>query len=157
MACLEKLERYLHEHRVPYRVERHRAAFTAQEIATAEHVPGRRFAKVVMAHADGELIMLTLPAPYLVDTDLLSTVVGKTARLAEEAEFAPRFPDCEPGAMPAFGNLYGIPVLVEADLATGDPIVMQAGDHRVTVELAYRDWERLVRPTVAHFSHPSSG
>jgi len=155
MACLEKLERYLREHQVPYHIERHRVAFTAQEIAAAEHVPGRRFAKVVMAQADGELIMLTVPAPYLVDTDRLSTVVGKPARLAEEEEFAPRFPECEPGAMPAFGNLYGIPVFAEADLATDDPIVMQAGDHRVTLELPYRDWERLVRPTIAHFSHPA--
>lgn len=152
MTCLEELERYLGEHDVPYRVTHHRRAFTAQEVAATEHVAGRRFAKVVMAFAGRELVMLVVPAPYRVDEDKLGAIVGAPVRLAHEGEFAARFPDCERGAMPAFGNMYGLRMFAEAGLASDGLIVMQAGDHRVTVEVPYPEWERLVQPTVAHFA-----
>lgn len=110
------------------------------------------FAKVVMAAADGDLVMLVVPAPAAVDTAKVSELVGKPARMATEREFAPAFPDCEPGATPPFGDLYGLPVYVDRDLERNERIVFQAGTHAVTMSVSYADFEHLARPTVAEIA-----
>lgn len=150
MDCKERLEEFLREHDVAFEVQEHRPAFTAQRVAATEHVPGRMFAKVVMAEEDGELVMLVLPATRVVDTEKAGAVVGgEPLRLAAEREFAPRFPDCEAGAMPPFGNLYGVPVYVDRELGRSDTIVFQAGTHTLTMSVPYADFERLTHPTIA--------
>ena len=149
MDCKERLEAYFRENGVPFEVQEHRVAFTAQRIAASEHFPGRMFAKVVIAEEDGALVMLVLPASSAVDTRKASEVVGKPVRLAAEREFAPRFPDCEAGAMPPFGNLYDMPVYVDHDLGASEKIVFQAGTHTATMSVPYAEFERLARPTVA--------
>jgi Ala-tRNA(Pro) deacylase len=145
----DRLERYLRENGVPFEVQEHPTAYTAQKIAASEHVPGRMFAKVVMAITDEDLMMLVLPAPSVVDVAKVSDVVGKSVRLANESEFASTFPDCEAGAMPPFGNLYDVPVYVDRALGRNERIVFQAGTHSVTMSVAYADLERLAGPTVA--------
>ena len=152
MQGKERLEQYLRESKVPFQMQHHPQAFTAQEIAGSEHVPGKMFAKVVMVLADGKLTMLALPAPYVVDFGKLKAVLGANdVRLAEEGEFAPAFPDCEVGAMPPFGNLYDLPTCADKALADDDTIVFNAGTHTDTVSLTFSDYERLAKPTVAEF------
>ena len=110
-------------------------------------------AKTVMVLADGKLVMLALPAPYQVDMDKAGTVLGVgEVRLAQEEEFEDTFPDCEVGAMPPFGNLYEVPVCVEATLAEDETIVFRAGTHTDTMSVRYTDFERLVEPTTAEFA-----
>lgn len=149
MDARDRLESYLGENGVAFEVLEHPTAYTAQKIAASEHVPGRMFAKVVIAAADGDLVMLVLPAPSVVDVGKLSELLGKEARLASESEFAPAFPDCQPGAMPPFGNLYDVPVYVDEALGRNERIVFQAGTHSVTMSVPYADFERLVGPTLA--------
>jgi Ala-tRNA(Pro) deacylase len=145
----ERLENHLRENGVAFEVQEHPTAYTAQKIAASEHVPGRMFAKVVMAATNGDLIMLVLAAPSVVDVAKVSEVLGTQARMASEKEFAPAFPDCEPGAMPPFGNLYDVPVYVDRALAENERIVFQGGTHSVTMSVPYADFERLTAPTVA--------
>ena len=153
MDCRERLEDYFREHEVAFDVQEHRPAFTAQRVAATEHVPGRTFAKVVMVEEDGELAMFVLPATSVVDTRKASDVMGgKPVRLATEREFAPRFPDCEAGAMPPFGNLYDVPVYADRGLSESDRIVFQAGTHTLTMTVPYADFERLAHPTIADLS-----
>jgi Ala-tRNA(Pro) deacylase len=153
MSALERLRSYLERQEVAYQLREHPEAFTTQEIAALEHVAGRRMAKVVMVLAGEQLLMLVLPAPARVDVERLGAVVGGgDLRLAHEEEFAPAFPDCDAGAMPPFGNLYGVPVYVDQALAEDDWIVFQAGTHRHTMELAYADFQRLVEPEVVSLS-----
>ena len=109
----DRLENHLRENGVVFGVQEHPTAYTAQKIAASEHVPGRMFAKVVMASTDGDLIMLVLAASSVVDVAKVSEVLGRQARLASEGEFASAFPDCEAGAMPPFGNLYDVAVYVD--------------------------------------------
>jgi Ala-tRNA(Pro) deacylase len=150
MDCRDRLESYFRENGVVFEVQEHPTAFTAQKIAASEHVPGRMFAKVVMAKADDDLVMLVLPAPSVVDVARVSEVLGgKEVRMAREAEFASAFPDCEAGAMPPFGNLYDMPAYVDRTLGRNERIVFQAGTHTVTMSVSYADFERLARPTVA--------
>jgi Ala-tRNA(Pro) deacylase len=150
MDCKERLEGLFRDNGVPFEVQEHAAAYTAQKVAASEHVPGRMFAKVVMAEGEGDLIMLVLPASSVVDTAKASEAIGgKPVRMASERDFAPRFADCEPGAMPPFGNLYDVPVYVDRALGNNERIVFQAGTHTVTMSVPYADFERLAHPTVA--------
>jgi Ala-tRNA(Pro) deacylase len=153
MQCRERLEAWFREQRVSFDRQQHSEAFTAQQVAAAEHISGYWVAKVVMAVADGMLAMLVLPAPHRVDLVRLKGVLrAGSVRLAREEEFANLFPDCETGAMPPFGNLYGVPVYVDVRLAQDPHIVFNAGTHRETMRIAYADYERLARPDVADFA-----
>jgi Ala-tRNA(Pro) deacylase len=150
--CKDRLEAYLREKQVTFDVRHHPRAITAQEVAASEHVPGKMLAKTVMVLADGKMVMLALPAPYQVDVDKAGKVLGGEVRLAKEEEFENTFPDCEVGAMPPFGNLYEVPVYVEAALADDETIVFRAGTHTDTMSLSYADFERLVEPTISEFA-----
>jgi Ala-tRNA(Pro) deacylase len=153
VECRDRLEDYLRENRVPFEAQHHPRAVTAQEVAASEHVPGKMLAKTVMLLADGEMVMMALPAPYQVDLEKAATALGvKEARLAEEEEFEDTFPDCEVGAMPPFGNLYGVPVYVDETFAEGETIVFRSGTHTDTMSVSYAHFERLVEPTIAEFA-----
>jgi Ala-tRNA(Pro) deacylase len=143
----EKLKRYLDENKVGYEVIRHGEAFTAQEIAAAMHVKGKMLVKVVIVGSEKGYLMVALPADRRVDIAALRADLGlKMASLATEDEFRRMFPDCEAGAMPPFGNLYNIPVYVDKALTEDEDIIFQAGNHYEAVKIAYKDFERLVKP-----------
>ena len=153
MDCRGRLERWFRDERVTYELKEHSEAFTAQQVAATEHGSGYWVAKVVMVVSAGMLVMLVLPAPFRVDLVRLKEALGAgVVRLAREDEFANLFPDCEVGAMPPFGNLYGVPVYVDAALAKDPFIVFNAGSHRETMTIAYADFERLAHPQVADFA-----
>jgi Ala-tRNA(Pro) deacylase len=148
-----KLQAFLDNHNVKYETIVHSIAYTTQGIAALTHIAGKKLAKTVIVSMDGELAMAVLPACEHVDTHALKLATGaETVRLATEFEFGNRFPECETGAMPPFGNLYGMRVFVEESLTKDDEIVFNAGSHRELVRLSYRDFARLVQPTEARFS-----
>lgn len=150
MTCRERIESYLRASGVPFEIREHPLAFTAQEVAAVEHVKGRRFAKVVMVVADDEMRMVVLPASEKVSFDRLRTAIqARSVRLAGEDEFASRFPDCDAGAMPPFGHLYGTSVIVDETLTRNERIEFQLGTHTTTMSLAYSDFAKIERPTVA--------
>ena len=153
MPILTKLREFLDQKKVAYEIVSHRQAFTAQEIAAVEHVPGKQLAKVVMLRSGKDFLMAVLPAPHRVDLDSAKAVMGKAdLALATEQEFKGLFPQCEPGAMPPFGNLYGLPVYVDRALTEDEEIVFNAGTHTQTVKMKYADFARLVQPKVAAFA-----
>jgi Ala-tRNA(Pro) deacylase len=157
VQCKDRLEDYLRENGVPFEVQHHARAVTAQEVAATEHVPGKMFAKTVMVLADREMVMLVLPAPHHVNPEKAAQELGaKEVHLADEESFEDTFPDCEVGAMPPFGNLYGVPVYVDETLAEDETVVFRAGTHTDTMSVRYADLQRLVQPTVASFADPPS-
>jgi Ala-tRNA(Pro) deacylase len=148
-----RLKEFLDTNHVKYVAIRHSAAYTAQEIAALAHIRGKEMAKTVMVKVDGKMAMAVLPASHKVDTSLLKAVAGaESLALATEAEFKGLFPDCEAGAMPPFGNLYEMPVYVDAALTKDEEIAFNAGSHNELIRMAYREFERLARPVVAAFS-----
>jgi len=97
--------------------------------------------------------MAVLPASFNVDLSLLKGAAGaKTVALASETEFKDQFPNCEIGAMPPFGNLYGMPVLAEESLAKDKEIAFNAGTHSELIRLSWDDFVHLVKPKVLKFS-----
>ena len=146
----QKLKRFLDENGIRYVAIQHSPAFTAQEVAASAHIPGRELAKTVMVKLDGTMAMVVLPATKKIDLDQLEQVTGvRTAGLASEREFQAMFPDCEPGAMPPFGNLYDVRVFVDELLALDEQIAFNAGTHAELIQMAFDDFRRLVNPTVA--------
>jgi len=153
MPVARKLKAFLDEHRVRYHVLSHHERFTSSEIAQALHVPGQELAKVVMVKAGDKLVMVVLTANDRVDLAALKGAMGvREARLATEDDFRGTFPDCEVGAMPPFGNLYDVEVFADAALSKDKEIVFEAGNHKEAVKLAYEDFDRLVKPTVAEIA-----
>lgn len=149
---LKKLRDFLDSHHVRYAVISHSPAYTASEIAESAHIPGRELAKTVIVKIDGRLAMAVLPSTQNVHTEALRQAVGaREVGLAAESEFASHFPDCDPGAMPPFGNLYGLEVFVSPRLGDDEQICFNAGNHRELLRLSYADFERLVQPVPVAF------
>jgi Ala-tRNA(Pro) deacylase len=150
---VQRLKDFLDEHQVKYVVISHSRAFTTQEIAAATHIPGKELAKTVIVDIDGKTAMAVLPGSQKVDLALLRDALGaERVTLAKEAAFKDRFPGCDLGAMPPFGNLYGMPVYVADSLTEDEEIAFNAGSHDQLVKMAYRDFERLVKPEVMRFA-----
>jgi Ala-tRNA(Pro) deacylase len=149
MDCKDRLQTYFREHDVSFESATHSEAYTAQEVAAALHVSGHQLAKVVIVWADDELTMTVVPASERVDLRQAAEVLGADkVRLASEPEFAGRFDDCKLGAMPPFGNLYDMPVVVDPSLGEHEEIVFSAGTYTDSMKIAYDDFERLVQPKV---------
>jgi Ala-tRNA(Pro) deacylase len=146
------LKRFLDEHGVKYVSIEHSPAFTAPEVAESAHVAGSNFAKTVIVKLDGQLAMVVLPANRKIDLgELRDMMLSERIELASEGEFQSRFPDCEIGAMPPFGNLYGLPVYVATSLADAEEIAFNAGTHREVIKMPFEEYANLVNPTVMEF------
>ena len=147
---LMTLKQFLDSKQIKYIVISHSVAYTAQGIAALAHIPGKELAKTVIVKIDGALTMAVVPASRHVDLAMLKSAAAATSvELASENDFKARFPDCETGAMPPFGNLYQMPVIADESLARDKEIAFNAGTHRELVRLAWEDFERLVKPTIA--------
>lgn len=145
-----ELKEYLDARHVRYEIFRHAPAYTAQEVAQRIHVHGWDFAKAVLVRAGGRLLLVVLPAPLHIDLARLSRAcAGARVELVPEYELSELFPDSELGAMSPFGNLYGLPVMVDRRLAERARIVFNAGSHAEALRIACADFKRLVEPTVA--------
>ncbi len=152
MAMLPGLRDLLEQNQVSFSHHVHPTAYTAREVAEAEHRPPREIAKVVVFFSDNGYGFAVLPADFVVDLSELKAALDLTrVRLATEKELAELFIDCELGAMPPFGNLFGMPVYVDSSLAKQDTIAFNAGTHRDVVHMKYKDFERLVQPRIVHF------
>ena len=150
------LKEFLDNNKVKYVTITHSSAYTAQEIAASAHIPGKELAKSVLVKVGGKMAMAVLPASDKVDFDLLKhTLKSDNIRLAYEHEFADKFPDCEVGAMPPFGNLYGLDVYVSKTLTENEEIAFNACSHSQLIKLSYKDYEKLVKPKILEFSYQS--
>jgi len=149
---VKKLKEFLDNNHVKYVSIIHSRAYTAAEVAQSAHIPGKEMAKTVMVKVDGKMAMAVLPAFQQVDFERLKGALGaKTVELASEREFQDLFPECEVGAMPPFGNLYGMDVCVSRQLTADKEIAFNAGSNTELIKLAYQDFERLVKPKAVDF------
>lgn len=149
-----RLHNLLDEHHAPFETVVHARTLTAHETAAASHARQQQFAKTVMLKVDGKLSMMVMPAAYRIDLTRLSRALGgPEVELASESEFKDAFPDCEVGAMPPFGHLYGMPVYVDSRLAQQDEIVFNAGSHTDAVRMSYEEFEKLAQPELLWLAH----
>jgi len=153
MAIPQSIEHFLGDQHVPYSVLHHPPAYTAQEEAASTHVPGGEWAKTVACFADNQPLLAVLPASSLIDVERLRAATGaQVVRFATERELEALYPDCEIGAMPPLGPLYGQPVFVDRTLVGSNEIVFHAGSHTEAIRVGYNDFSRVVQPRVADFA-----
>jgi len=153
MAMSEKLMELLKKGGVKFEHLTHPEVYTAQEVAAVEHERGRCVVKTVVVKADGELILAAVPAALKIDPEALGKLLGADELvMAEEHEFANLFPDCEVGAMPPCGNLYGLPLWLDKRLTGCEHVVFNAGTHTDTVKISFSDYEKLASPQVGEFA-----
>ena len=153
MPLCQRLKSFLDDHHVHYTVTVHTPAYTAQRVAERAHVHGEKMVKPVMVRIDGEHTMVVTTANDRIDVSKLRTALhAHDAVLEHEREFAGLFRDCDLGAMPPFGNLYGMAVYACGSLAEQAEIAFNAGRHTEIITMRYADFERLVRPRVAQFA-----
>jgi Ala-tRNA(Pro) deacylase len=146
------LQSYLDELGVHYRVSRHDETYTAQDLAAAEHISGRQVIKPVIVQADGQWVMCALPASYRIDLDeLREQLLADDVQLADESALREKFPDCELGAEPPIGRLYGMPTVMDESLFADDKVTFQAGTHCDAVTMSLADYRRVAMPEVAYF------
>lgn len=153
IMAIKKLKDFLDQNNVDYTVIAHMPAYTSQEIAHSAHIPGQQVAKTVVVKIDGTMALAVLPAKYRVALQDLRDITGTfDVQFANEDEFKDIFADCEVGAMPPFGNLYGMDVYVAPELTEDKEIAFNAGTHSELIKMSYRDFERLVRPKLMSFA-----
>jgi len=154
---LKKLIQYLEENQVKFTRIIHSTAYTAQVIAHRAHISGNMVAKTIILKEPGDkYLMAVVPANYQIDLDKISGLHGSKLELADEEEFCRLFPGCETGGMPPFGNLFGLRVYVSETLAHSNEIAFNAGNHRELLQLSFKDYNRLVKPTIGGFSRKRS-
>jgi len=150
---VKKLKEFLDKEKIKYVSIVHSTAYTAQEVAASAHIPGKELAKTVIVQLDGEMAMAVLPANRKIILQDLREVTGADqVKFVAEEDFKMKFPECEPGAMPPFGNLYGMEVYAATALGENEAIAFNAGSHTEVIKLAYKDFERLVKPKVVSFT-----
>ena len=147
MPICRKLKEFLDGRKVRYVVIAHSRAYTAPEVAASAHVKGKNLVKCVIVNADGKQYLVAASANQKVNLQKIKHLLNANeVRLAQESEFAPLFGDCETGAMPPFGNLYGVPVIADGSLYAAEEIAFSGGNHTTVVKMAFADFERLVQP-----------
>ncbi len=152
MTISKKLLSYLKDQKVNYSHSQHETAYTAQEVANAQHVPGKQFVKSILVKANGKLYLCVLSANHLIDFDKLKNILkAKEVELADETAVGAVFPDYEIGAMPPFGHLQGLKVYADSHLQTDKNIVFNAGTHTDVIKISLEDFKRLENPIFADF------
>jgi len=148
-----KLKEFLDEEHIKYVTILHSPAFTAQEVAASAHITGKELAKTVIIKLDGRMAMAVLPANRKIVLQDLRDVTGSDkVKFASEEEFQERFPGCETGAMPPFGNLFGMEVYLAESLTENREIAFNAGSHTEVIRMSFHDYERLAQPQVLSFT-----
>jgi Ala-tRNA(Pro) deacylase len=153
MPIPQRICDFLDSQNVPYEAIHHSQAFTAQEIAHSLHVSGKKCVKAVVAERDHEIVLVVMPAAHRLNFQALrSALKANQLEMLVESELAGLFPDCDIGAIPPFGNLYGIDVWVDRAVASTERIVFCAGTHEDCIRMRYSDFAKLARPFVGQFS-----
>ncbi len=146
----QKVKNFLDMNSVEYVCIMHSPAFTAQGIAASAHISGKNIAKTIIFKSNDKMAMVVLTADHRLSIDILKDYLSTdSVKLANEDEFKDSFPDCEIGAMPPFGNLYGMDVYVSKELNEDDEFAFNAGSHSELIQMKYKDFKRLVKPKIA--------
>ena len=147
------IRNYLQNRHVRFEVLLHRPAPSAARMAETVHVPGRTVAKGVLVRADGSFVLAVLPSTHRIDLDRLAAILGvEEVRIATEPEVMAIFHDCERGALPPFGRIYGLSTIVDTALAGGSEIVFVGNSRHEGVRMRFRDYEAIESPMRGRFA-----
>lgn len=156
MTIAKRLQWYLEQHGLDYEMVQHARSSTSLESARAARIPAGKLAKCVLLEDERGYLLAVLPASCQVDFDEVEDRVKRALGLASEAEVGELFDDCEVGAVPPAGPVYGVPTLVEDSLLRMPDVYLESGDHEGLVHVSGPAFRQLVAQSLhGRFSHPS--
>ena len=155
MLMPRRLESHLNAKHIQFSMIYHAPTESAQMAACAMHLPGKEVAKAVALQAGSREILAVLPASYRINFEKLSAITGVEVRLMDEEAYSELFPDCERGVIPAFGELYGVPVYLDEALAEDPEIILSAGTYHDSVRMGNVDFVHLAEPQICSFAEKS--
>ncbi|MDH3499874.1 MAG: deacylase, partial [Acidimicrobiia bacterium] len=139
----ERVREYLLSHGIAYQTDEHPMAYTTQRVAEVEHISGKKMVKPVIVLVDGHFVMVVVPGHKRVDMEKVRAAVdSEDVRLATESEFAAVFDDCEAGAEPPIGGLYGMQTIVD-ERVRGDRVMFRGGSHTEVISMGVEDYLAL--------------
>ncbi|MBN9228554.1 MULTISPECIES: aminoacyl-tRNA deacylase [Legionella] len=141
------IRKYMKDHDIAYETINHPKAYTASQCAQGAHIKRNNFAKSVIVKLDGKFVLVAIPANIRLNLEQLKKEAhAKRAEIAQEFEFQDRFKDCEIGALPIFGELYGMDVYLADSLAHKEWLVFNAGNHDQLLKIKCIDFLNLIHP-----------
>jgi Ala-tRNA(Pro) deacylase len=147
MSVSPDLEKYLQDEGATYEHHVHPKSYTAVQTAASIHIPATEMAKTVVVRADGKLLLAVVPANRKLDLRHLKFITrAENIEVATEAEFEDSFPSCELGAMPPFGNLFGLATYCDTLLEENGTIEFNAGSHDDSIRMDFKEFKHLSRP-----------
>jgi Ala-tRNA(Pro) deacylase len=152
MTMPARLTAHLDQAHAAYTPIHHIPARSSQYAASLLHIPGKQIAKTVALRASNRILLAVLPASYHVNLEKLATVVREPVKLINEQECSRLFPDCQPGVVPPFGELYGLPVYLDQTLAETPEIVFSGGTLSDGVRMGNTDFVYVVKPRICSFA-----
>lgn len=148
MALASTLQQYLADKGARYDVVQHEPAFSASRAAQASHVTGKAMAKAVVLKDAQGFLLAVLPTSRRIRFDALADLLHRKLELASEEEAAALFADCEVGAVPALGDAYHVPVVMDESLTTQPEIYFEGGDHSCLLHMSEAQFEGLMANAV---------
>lgn len=140
MAIAARLQDYMSNRGLRYDVLTHPHSHNSMQTAELAHIPGDSLAKSVILEDDKGYLMAVLPSTEHVRLGQLGRELNARLRLATEADVARLFDDCEPGAIPPIGMVYGLRVMVDDRLSEQEEIYFEAGDHERLIQVSREDF-----------------
>lgn len=145
MSMANRLQSCLTQHASRYELLPHSLTMTTREAARRAGVPPQQMAKpVILDDFQGHWLMAVIPATRQVDLHKVHKLTRRNWRLAREGEFAKRFDDCAPGAIPPVGNVFGLETLIDQSLGEQSDIYFEAGDHAALVHMSASQYLELM-------------
>ena len=144
MAIARTLTNYLQERGVTYTLKPHPRTETAAATAHAANLPVHQVAKAVVLCDDAGYVLSVVPASHSLELGWVNQELGRNLELANEKEFRNLFADCQPGAVPALGEAYGIQVIWDDELAFTSDIYIEAGDHEHLIWVDRHEFGKLM-------------
>ncbi|MFT5575990.1 MAG: Ala-tRNA(Pro) deacylase [Bermanella sp.] len=135
MAIAPRIEAHLQKVGVNYTLIEHPHSATSIQSALLAQLSPTQVAKAVIVHDSDKYCMCVLPANRRLVLDWINQRMHGRYRLASEVGVNVLFDDCEPGAIPALGQVYGMPVIWDDELNDVQDIYLESGDHEHLIHL----------------------
>jgi Ala-tRNA(Pro) deacylase len=144
MSIAASVQTCLTQAGVQYDIIEHPRTSNSTHTAEAAHVPGERIAKSVVLEDGDRYLMAVVPATRHVDLGALHRQLGREIGLATEQDVARLFADCDPGAVPPLGQVYGIDTILDEAFVDAEDVYFEGGDHRALVHVNGSDFLKLM-------------
>ncbi len=144
MALATRLRWYLDSHGIDYEILHHSHSNSSLDSGTKAHLPTGRVVKSVLLEDERGYVLANLPAACRISFSAIHQLIHRDLELASEAELEDIFMDCEPGAIPAVGDPYNVPMLVDDSLLRMPDLYLEGGDHEELIHLSGSDFRKLM-------------